>query len=352
VKILIRATNWIGDAVLSLPALRAVRLRYPAAEIAVLARPWVAALYENESSIDRVIPLRGAPGVRSFAEKWNTVKALRRERFDLAIVLPNSFESAALPFLAGVGRRVGYRRDGRSPLLTDAIRLPRKGEIPRHERYYYPEMLRRAGIIESLPVIDEILFDAIPEARVRGTKLLESKGIAGSPVGVSPGAAFGGAKRWPADRFAEAAARIAAKTGSRVAVFGSAAETVLCAEVAAATGGVNLAGATTLREFIDMAAACRLFLANDSGAMHVAAALGVPSVTVFGPTDETGTGPVGGTAAIVREAVPCAPCKLRECPLEHQCMTGVPAERVVTAAFQVLGPTAASPQLPGVRLRG
>ncbi len=336
-KILIRATNWIGDAVLSLPALRAVRQRYPDADIAVLARPWVVDLYKGERSIDRVIPLLGLPGVRAFAEKRRVVAALRRERFDLAILLPNSFESAALVFLGAAKRRVGYRRDGRSVLLTDAIPLPKPGELPRHERYYYPELLRRAGIIDSLPEINEILFDAIPEARQRGVALFAAQGIRGPVVGISPGAAFGGAKRWSAEGFAEAARQIAARTDATVAVFGSAAEKPLCQQVADATGGTNFAGATTLREFIDMTAACRIYLANDSGAMHIAAALGVPCVTVFGPTDETATGPVGATARIVREPVPCAPCKKRECPLGHHlCMVGVPAARVVAEALHLL----------------
>ncbi len=337
-KILVRATNWIGDAVLSLPAIRLLRTQYPDAEIVVLARPWVAALYEGESSINRVIPLLGTPGLKAWSEKRRVVSELRREHFDLAILLPNSFESALLVYLAGIPRRIGYVRDGRSALLTEPITLPKRGEIPRHERYYYPEMLRRAGIVAELPLFDEIRFDGIPSSQARGSALLQARGFAGPVVGVSPGAAFGSAKRWSSDSFSEAARSLAAKTGASVAVFGSASERALCEDVTFATGGINLAGLTTLREFIDMVAACKVFLANDSGAMHVAAALGTPCVTVFGPTDETGTGPVGNTARIVREPVGCAPCKLRECPLEHQCMAGVPATRVVAVALSLLDP--------------
>jgi heptosyltransferase-2 len=154
---------------------------------------------------------------------------------------------------------------------------------------------------------------------------------------VSPGAAYGGAKRWLPERFAESARRLAGPIGASVIVFGAAAERELCQSVAKPAGGINLAGETTLREFIDMTAACSLFLTNDSGAMHIASALGVPSVTIFGPTDEHATGPAGTLAAIAREPVECAPCLRRECPIDHRCMTGVSVERVVSLAANVAG---------------
>jgi lipopolysaccharide heptosyltransferase II len=336
VKILVRATNWIGDAVMSLPALRALRTRYPDAHIAVLAKPWVAALYEEERSIDDIVPLDGVPGLRDWGLKLKAASTLRNEGFDLAVLFPNSFESAAVAFLIGAKRRIGFARDSRSFLLTDAIPLPVKGEIPKHERFYYLEMLRRAGIIDLLPDVSEIRLDGAAAARTRGEALLAVRGIGLPVVGVSPGAAYGGAKRWLPERFAEAAAQLAERTGSSVAVFGSAGDKSLCGEVAAACGGMNLAGATTLREFIDMTASCNLFLTNDSGAMHIAAALGVPSVTVFGPTDETATGPSGAHARLLREPVDCAPCKLRECPIDHRCMTRVTARRVVEEAVKLV----------------
>jgi heptosyltransferase II len=150
VKILVRATNWIGDAVMSLPAVRAIGQRFPEGRITVLAKPWVSALYEGESAINAVIPLEGDSGWRDWAVKWRLASRLRAERFDLAVLFPNSFESAALVRLAGVKRIIGYARDGRRPLLTDPIRLPAKGEIPKHERYYYLEMLRRASLLAAL----------------------------------------------------------------------------------------------------------------------------------------------------------------------------------------------------------
>ncbi len=322
---------------MSLPALRAVRERFPDARIAVLAKPWVASLYDGERSIDQVIPLEGRPGPRDWSAKWKLVRRLRAERFDLAVVLPNSFESAALVRMAGSTRIIGYARDGRSPLLSDAIALPRKGEIPPHQRFYYLELLRRAGLIETLPDVPEIRLDGVPEARRRGEELFRTFGIRLPVIGVSPGAAYGAAKRWLPERFGEAAARLAAECGGSVAVFGSAAEKPLCDEVARLTGGRTFAGVTSLRAFIDMTAACRLFLTNDSGAMHVASAVGVPSVTVFGPTDESATGPLGPAARVVREPVDCAPCLLRECPIDHRCMNRVSSAHVVLAAEALLG---------------
>jgi len=332
VKVLVRATNWIGDAVMSLPAIRAIRERFPEAEVTVLAKPWVAALYEGEPSIAGVVSLEVPleSGLRA---------RLRMGRFDLAVVLPNSFKSALQARLSGAKRIVGYARDGRSFLLSNAIPVPVKGQIPPHESYYYLELLRRAGLLNALPRVDQIRFDDYAGKRRRGEELFEEAGIKPPVIGVSPGAAYGSAKRWLPERFAEAARSLADDTGSSVAVFGSAAERAMCGEVALAAGGRNFAGETSLREFIDMTAACSLFLTNDSGAMHIAAALGVPSVTVFGPTSEIATGPLGELARIVREPVDCAPCLLRECPLtggdNHRCMTRVTAQQVIAAARSV-----------------
>ena len=335
-KILIRATNWLGDAIMSLPALRAIRQRFPDAEINVLAKPWVSALYEGERSIDKVLVLEGASGARDWKAKLRLIRRLRRANFDLAILFPNSFESAAVVRLAGVKRIVGYARDGRGVLLSDAIAVPKPGETAAHERFYYLELLRRAGLIETIPEVREIRLDCVSELRAKGEKRFEMFRVPLPVVGVSPGAAYGSAKRWLPERFAESAARLAAGMGGAVAVFGSTAEKALCGEVAQAAGGRSFAGATSLREFIEMTAACRVFLTNDSGAMHIASALGVPSVTVFGPTDETATGPLGPAARLVREPVDCAPCLLRECPIDHRCMTRVTADRVVEAAKSVL----------------
>jgi heptosyltransferase II len=332
-KLLVRATNWVGDAVMSLPAIQTIRERFPGAEIVAVARPWVADIYRREPSIHRVIPYTA----RGWRERIAFGRGLRAERFDCAILLQNAFDAAAMVWLAGIPERIGYARDGRSWLLTRAIPAPEPGEIPRHERYYYLELLRRAGIVERFPACERI-------------SLAPAAAGPAAAIGVSPGAAYGNAKRWLPERFAEAAIRLAREYEAPVLLFGSASERPLAETVAAQVraAGVevrNLAGETTLAGFIAAAASCRLFLTNDSGAMHIASALGVPSVTVFGATDDTTTGPTGPLARVVREHAECSPCLLRECPIDHRCMTAVTVDRVVAAAQPLLtiagGPPAA-----------
>ena len=307
-RILVRATNWVGDAVMSLPALEAIRSRFPAAHIAILARPWVADLYEREPFADRVMVLTASRGAGDWIGKWRAAQSLRRERFDCAILLQNAFEAALLAWMAGIPRRIGYDRDGRGVLLTDRVPLPHSDEIPRHQRFYYLAMLQRAGIIQGDLPDPAIRFSRSAELRGEGPRHLSEAGFGGPAIGISPGAAFGSAKRWDADRFADAAARIAAELQSGVAVFGSPGELQLCEQVAGLVQarGVavrNFAGQTTLRAFIELVAGCLLYLTNDSGAMHVACALQVPTIAVFGSTDETATGPTGPFATVVREEV-------------------------------------------------
>ena len=340
-RILVRAANWLGDAVMSLPALHALRERFPRAYIAVQARPWVGDLYARENFLDHIIPYVSARGAADWSGKWRAARALRAERFDCAVLLPNSFDSALVVWLAGIPRRIGYNRDRRGPLLTDSIQPPAPGEIPRHERFYYLELLRRAGILPDSPVSDAIHFDCADPARQAGEVRFRELGLTAPVIGVSPGAAYGGAKRWLPERFADAAFQLAATTGASVAVFGSREERAIAETVAEQLRAAhivvrNFAGETTLREFIDLAAACRVFITNDSGAMHVAAALGVPPVAVFGATDHEATGPTGPFVQVVREPVECSPCLLRECPIDHRCMTRVSAGRVAQTGLDLL----------------
>ena len=341
-RIAIRATNWLGDAVMSLPAIRAIRQACPRAAIALVARPSVAALYARESSIDTVIP---CPAPQSLGQRRAFAASLRERRFDAAFLLPNSFDAALTAWLARIPERIGYARDARSWLLSRAIPPPEPGDIPRHERFYYLELLRRAGLIERFPESSAIRLDSVPTARASGIARLRELGIEGAAIGVSPGAAYGNAKRWLPESFAESAGVVAGALGASVLVFGSAAERELCEAVAAALRqrGVdtrNLAGATTLGEFIDLAAACRLYLTNDSGAMHVASALAVPTVAIFGATDDSTTGPTGPLARVVREHAECSPCLLRDCPIDHRCMTRVTTEKVAAVALELWEKTA------------
>jgi heptosyltransferase-2 len=276
------------------------------------------------------------------ADKWTCARALRPRRFDTAILLQNAFEAAAISYVAGIPERIGYGRDGRGFLLTRAIPVPKPGEIPRHESFYYLELLRRAGIIDELPQNDAIRLEGAPTARASGLDRFHQLGLGETVIGVSPGAAYGTAKRWLPERFADSAIRVANELGAAVAIFGSKDERNLCQSVATSISASivkpvkNFAGETSLAEFIDLAAACRVYLTNDSGAMHIASALGVPTVAIFGATDDQATGPTGPLAKVVREPVECSPCLKRECPIDHRCMTRVSAARVADTALELL----------------
>src|SRR5580658_2039872 len=234
-RVMVRATNWLGDAVMSLPAIRAIRGVFPQAHLAVVAKPWVADLYAREKSIDRVIPYTA----KTFAEKRAFATRLRRERFDGGILLQNAFDAALMAWMAGIPERIGYRRDGRGFLLTRAIDVPEPGEIPRHERFYYLELLRRAGMLERFPATTAIQLDGADAARDCGAQRLREMGIHAPPIGISPGAAYGNAKRWLPERFAETAVRVAGPHAAAALVFGSAAERQLCEIV---TASMRLAG--------------------------------------------------------------------------------------------------------------
>jgi heptosyltransferase II len=339
--ILVRATNWVGDAVMSLPALQALRDRHPAARISILARPWVADLYAREPFCDEVIAYQAPAGRKGFRAKWAIGRDLRKRHFDAAILLQNAFEAAAIAWLGRIPVRIGYSRDGRGALLTDAVAVPASGEIPNHQRFYYLELLKRAGVIESYPFTVESKLSGSEAAADVGRARFARLGLSERVVGISPGAAFGTAKQWLPERFAEAGIRLARELGTEVAVFGSKDERPLCEIVssgisAAGVSCANLAGKTTLAEFIEMAAACSLYLTNDSGAMHIASALGVPTAVVFGSTDHVATGPAGHRFAIIRQQVECSPCLLRECPIDHRCMTRVTVESVAQAALELV----------------
>jgi heptosyltransferase-2 len=327
---------------MSIPALEALRERYPGARISILARPWVAGLYGREPFCDELIPYEAPRGWKGLGEKHRLAVELRRRRFDAAILLQNAFEAAALVRWAGIPVRIGYARDGRGWLLTHPIPTPLEGETPRHQRFYYLELLKRARLINSYPLDGAIRLYGAAAAAAAGRERLQRIFDARPIIGVSPGAAYGGAKRWLPERFADAAVQVARERGAGVAVFGSKEEAPICEVVseriqAEGVHSASLAGSTALGEFIEMAAACDVFLTNDSGPMHIASALGVPTVVVFGATDENATGPTGRHSRIVREPVDCSPCLLRECPIDHRCMTRVSAERVAQTALELVG---------------
>ncbi len=340
-RLLVRATNWVGDAVMALPALHALREQFPDAYIAVLAKPWVAGLYRRESFCDELIAYQPGAGWRGWGDRWTIARELQRRNFDCAVLLQNAFEAAAIAYAARIPWRIGYNRDGRGILLTHPIPVPLSGEVPVHQRFYYLELLKRAKLIGDYSMDVPARLSGTDLAAENGRRQFAQFGVEEAVVGVSPGAAYGGAKRWLPERFAAAAVSIAHERKAFVAIFGSEQERGICEEVCAAVreGGIrcrSFAGKTDLAEFIEMAAACEIYLTNDSGPMHIASALGVPTVAIFGATDDRATGPTGLHARVVREPVECSPCLLRECPIDHRCMTRVHSQQVVQVALDML----------------
>ena len=326
-KILIRATNWVGDAIMALPALRAARSRFPEAQITILARPYVAAIYKNQQVCDDMIFVN---------DKSDMVNGLRAQKFDLALLLQNAFEAAWLAWRAGIPERIGYARDGRSLLLTKAVPVPKPGEIAPHEQYYYLELLRRAGWLDSLPNESFISLNVPGENRQSAADFLFSAGARQNSlrIAIGAGASYGSAKCWPPDRFAVLANRLQAQSDADVILFGTPAEAAVSSAIAAGMRQppINLTGKTSIEDLPALLSQCHLFIGNDSGAMHVAASVGLPVVAVFGPTDPFGTAPVTPRCSIIQEKPYCSPCFLRRCPTDHRCMTRVTPDGVEAAA--------------------
>ena len=328
-KILIRATNWVGDAIMALPALRAVRSRFADAEITILARPYVAFIYKDQQVCDNMMFVD---------DKRDMAGEIRAQKFDVAVLLQNAFEAAWFAWRAAIPERIGYARDGRSLLLTKALPVPKPGEIPAHEQYYYLELLRRAGWLDSLPSESFIKLDVPEGNRQSAAEFLRFNGVKPDSlrVAIGAGASYGSAKCWPPDRFAELANRLQAQSGTDIILFGTLAEAPVSSAIAAGMhrAPIDLTGKTAINDLPALLSQCHLFIGNDSGAMHVAAAVGLPVVAVFGPTDPRGTAPVTPRCSIVQERPYCSPCFLRRCPTDHRCMTRVTPDAVEAAARQ------------------
>jgi heptosyltransferase-2 len=336
VKILVRATNWVGDAIMALPSLRAVRKRFPEAEIAIVARPYVADIYRDQEICNQLILYDPKVLQAGYSSRERLAAELRAQKFDVALLLQNAFDAAWLAWRAKIPERIGYARDGRSLLLTKAVPVPRPGEIPAHEKFYYLELLRRAGWLDSVPDESFISLHVPEEKRRSAGEFLRKSGVRQGSVriAIGAGASYGSAKCWPPSRFAEVGNRWQSKTDADVILFGTAAEASVSAAISAEMHRppLDLTGRTAIAELPALLSQCHLFIGNDSGAMHVAAAVGLPIVAVFGPTDPFGTAPVTPRCNIVQVKPYCSPCFLRRCPIDHRCMTKVTADTVEAAA--------------------
>jgi len=335
-KILVRATNWIGDGVMSLAALDALRERFPSAEIVLVSKPWVSELYHSLPAVNRQIiynPDKEHQGPQGF---WKLVRQLREERFDAAVLFQNAFHAAWMAWCARIPVRIGYARDSRSALLTDAVEPP-DPSVYGHQVYYYLQLLFRAGLIDRYEPVKEVRLVVQDPEKEWARRHLQRMGLSGPRflVGINPGAFYGSAKRWLLSRYAQLADRLIGALHADVLIFGSREERALAEEIGRAMKHTPLilAGKTSLRQLLALLAQCRLVVTNDSGPMHLAAALGLPVVAIFGSTDERATGPVGSRTRVVKRPVVCSPCGLRECPIDFRCMKAVTVDDVYVAAL-------------------
>ena len=341
-EVLVVAPNWLGDAVMALPALADVRRAHAQARLIVAARPAIAPLYSMVPGIDATIVTQWRGALLDRRGLQEDVQQIAAERIERAILFPNSFASAWAVRRAGVKQRWGYAADLRRPLLTRAVRRPRGS---RHQSVYYQHLVRELGIPSgALEPVLSIPASAIEEAR----RLLGARGWkeSGPLLVVAPGAAYGTAKRWLPGHFAALITRAIREAGVQVVLVGSAADAPATRLVLESVGSgerdsvIDLTGATTLQSLagvMSLGAAC---VSNDSGAMHLAGAVGIPLAALFGPTRERETAPLtrqGGRADVLIHHVWCRPCMLRECPFDHQCMKHLKPERVFETVRSLLG---------------
>jgi heptosyltransferase-2 len=350
-NILVRGVNWIGDAVMTLPALRALRKAFPGSKLSLLVKPSVAAIFDNEPAVDEVLlygeEFKGIFGRLRLAGK------LREKGFSKAILLQNAVDAALIAYLSGIPERIGYDRDRRGKLLTKPVPYHDDDKKVHHIDYYL-NLLRAAGI--SAERTKPWIFVSLDERLAAREKL----SALGRPIlGINPGAAYGSAKRWLPERFAEVAHWFIKDTKGSVVLFGGGTEVEIGQEIEKKlihlapecrsqrsaqrdTPLLNMAGRTSLRELISLITECDVFLSNDSGPMHIACAVGTPLVALFGSTSPDLTGPVGEGNVVIHPDLLCSPCFERECRNgDRQCMNDILPDDVYLAIRKTIPRSAA-----------
>jgi heptosyltransferase-2 len=295
----------VGDAVMSLPAITSTRLSFPQADIAILTKPWVAEIFHNSPMVDRVI-LYQSPGIHQGIQgKWRLAQKLKEEGFELALLLQNAFEAALISCLARIPRRAGYNTDGRSLLLTHPVACNQKIKKG-HQVDYYLEMVESLGF---LSVRRTPYLEVSQEQQEEALRMLKSLGVRETEeiVGISPGATYGSAKQWFPERYGKLVEQIGKDLGARILIFGS-------------HGDKKVA--------LQVRQNARIPLMDLTGIMHVAAALGVPLIALFGSTDPQRTGPRGELCRVIGKPIPCAPCMKTECLEDRQCMGLISVDEV------------------------
>jgi lipopolysaccharide heptosyltransferase II len=318
-RILIRSSNWLGDAVMSVPAVRAIKNGRPDVHVTIAAPDKIAAMWKLIPDVDAIIPFPDG-------SLLSVVRLLRQQMpFDVAILFPNSLRVALETWLTGIPRRVGYRGHCRSWIVDQIVREPRKPGPPEHHSLRFLRIASQCGAETS---------------NIQAPTANTQTGVAHQAIkiGLCPGAEYGPAKRWLPERFAEVAAMISAKSSAQWILFGTKDDAAVGNQIAAAIGDhcVNRIGQTTLDQLIDELRECRLVLTNDTGTMHLASLLGLPVVAIFGSTEPRLTGPLGNGHIILRHHVECSPCFLRECPIDFRCMKAVSAQEAANAVLSLL----------------
>lgn len=338
-RILIRASNWLGDSVISVPAVRAIKTGRPDAHITIAAPKKIAAIWKLVPEVDEIIPL---PKRGLFA----TVRAIRRQpRFDVAVVFPNSLRSALEVWLSGIPRRVGYRGHSRKWLLNQIVPENERVGPPEHQAFHYLRIAKNLGAeISGEFIASKKMPNAQRPTPNSQLSTLNSQLL----VGLCPGAEYGPAKRWLPERFAEAATSIAMQRDVKWILFGTKKDAEIGEKICTTLGDhcVNRIGQTTIQQLIDELRECRLLLTNDTGTMHLASLLGVPVVAIFGSTEPRMTGPLGDGHVILRHQVECSPCFLRQCPIDFRCMKAVTVQEAVDAVLSMLARPTSSSRAP------
>ncbi|HEX8292940.1 MAG TPA: lipopolysaccharide heptosyltransferase II [Pyrinomonadaceae bacterium] len=343
-RVVVRGTNWVGDAVMTVPALRGLRRLFPRARLTLATRPWAEGIFAGADFIDDFLVTGNTSGrpaaVLDEARRW------RARRFDLAVIFPNAFAPALVAALARVPVRAGYATQGRSALLTHRVAVP-EWRSRRHEVFYYrhlvAELERKLYGTSTAEAGEPDAGLSVADARLREARLLlgENGARTGRPlVAVCPGSTNSRAKRWPAERFAAAADMLVERLGAEVVIVGAREESDISEEVARRMRArpVMLTGKTDLAQTAAVLKASDLLVTNDTGPAHIAAAVGCPVVVIFGPTNPLTTSPFSRSAEVVRRPPDCAPCMLRDCPIDHRCMTAVTPEDVFERAARALAP--------------
>lgn len=327
-KILIRSVNWVGDTVLTFPAVQAIRDLFPHSQISVLTNDIVADLWMRFPFVDEILTYKKRKGIEFFLEDFRIYNILRKKNFDLAFIFPRSFHSAFQVYLSQIPIRIGYKDSGRSLLLSYGV-LKQQDVFKIHRIFFYKRLVEIFGndIADYSPKIF-----LRQEDRAYAERFMSGFGISNhTPViGLNPGATYGLAKCWSPTKFGELGKRISKKWGAKVIIFGNINEKPIAQKILSIIGedGIDLSGKTTLIELAALLERCKLLITNDTGTMHLSAALETPVIAIFGSTDPKRTGPWGNGHIVIKKDVPCSPCFKRICPGDHRCMELITVDEV------------------------